>query len=86
LINFILLVWLVSLELKSKKGTTALIKAVKYGQYKFAKILLNLTVNVDLQDIYGNTALHYAVKENNVNLVYLLLFYKASKTIKNLNG
>lgn len=31
----------------------------------------------------GNTALHYAIKENQSNLVYVLLFNGASKTITN---
>ena len=47
LINFLVLIQKVNINSQSKNGTTVLIKAVKYGQNNFVKILMNFNVEVD---------------------------------------
>jgi ankyrin repeat protein len=43
--------------------------------------------NINFQDhIYGNTALHYAVKKDNFKMVEMLLLYGAERNIKNFKG
>jgi hypothetical protein len=53
----------------------------------------NSTINTHLpkdlnyQDpLYGNTALHYAVKMGNFEIIQMLLLYGANRNIRNLKG
>ena len=42
---------------------------------------------INYQDpLYGNTALHYAVKMGNFELVQMLLLYGADRKLRNLKG
>ena len=47
--------------------------------------LLNMGLNPNLQDIHGNTALHYAVKYNQIRIIKKLLQNGANKNILNKN-
>ena len=47
--------------------------------------LLNMGLNPNLQDIHGNTALHYAVKYNQIRIIKKLLQNGADKNILNKN-
>lgn len=42
--------------------------------------------NVNVQDEYGNTPLHYAYKHNQLELVSLLLRHNADQNITNILG
>lgn len=47
-----------------------------------AKILLKRHSRVDSRDIVGRTPLHYAVNQNSLRLVKLLLSFKANPGVK----
>ena len=47
--------------------------------------LLNMGLNPNLQDMHGNTALHYAVKYNQIRIIKKLLQNGANKNILNKN-
>ena len=48
---------------------------------------LKLLPDINFQEpTYGNTALHYAVKSGNFEMIEALLFYGAERNIKNLHG
>lgn len=65
---------------------TILHKAVIENNKTMIKFLLNNKVNINMQDRYGNTALHEAVKHNNYEITVLLLYYGANYFIPNYNG
>ncbi len=69
-------------------GVTPLMIATFYGHDEIVKLLLRLRfdLNVNSSDIQGRTALWYASREGNVNLVNLLLGYGASSNISNSIG
>lgn len=54
-----------NLDMTVNKGKqTFLMVAVRQGQTQIVKYLILKGANVDLQDLEGNTALHYAFKFN----------------------
>ena len=55
------------------------------GRIELMKTLVILTANVNLQDKFGNTALHYAV-ENGFSEVVKILVKKSNLLIRNENG
>ena len=55
-----------------------LLNAVKENQLTIAKTLLLVEINPNVQDIKGNTPLHYAVKNGNKVMILLLLSNGAS--------
>ncbi len=62
-----------------------LIKAVDYD-LKYAKLLLDKGVDINVKDEDGRTALIYATASNNAKMVKYLLFQGADKTIKDIFG
>ena len=67
-------------------GNTLLIYAVQKGEKNIVQSLLKRKVDPNIQNIFGNTALHVAYKENAFNMVCLLRQFGASNKIKNKNG
>ncbi|UCM86075.1 MAG: ankyrin repeat domain-containing protein [Rickettsia endosymbiont of Culicoides impunctatus] len=63
----------------------ALFKAVETGNMHLTNHLLT-KANVDNQDKSGNTALHYAVKNNRHDMAEMLLKWGAKPNIANDNG
>ena len=62
---------------KNSIGTTALIIAVGRKHNSIVKLLLDQpAVDVNVKDICGGTALHYAVKNNNAEGARMLLLHK----------
>lgn len=50
------------------------------------KLLLDKGANVNLQDDFGNTALHFASQNHSLDIARLLLNYKANANIQDNNG
>jgi ankyrin repeat protein len=63
--------------------TTPLIRAVTNNRHQIAKKLLEARAKTNLKDCEGNTALHYAVCTENLDLVLDLLNHGALDNIKN---
>ena len=59
-------------------GITVLHIASYFGYTELLQFLLPLFSNKNIQDIYGNTPLHYAIKKNNINAVSLLIHNNAN--------
>ncbi|MDD5211563.1 MAG: ankyrin repeat domain-containing protein [Sulfuricurvum sp.] len=65
-------------------GVTALIQAVNLNQKEGAVALLNAGANVNIcDDVFKNTALHYAVMQGNVFFVRLLVENGADVSLRN---
>ncbi|KAG4084415.1 ankyrin repeat-containing domain protein [Neocallimastix lanati (nom. inval.)] len=63
----------------NNKSENALILAIKTGQNLAVTTLLENNINVNQQDIYGNTALHYAVEYGNpIYFFYHLMEHNAN--------
>lgn len=74
-------------DAKDKDGRTALMKAVKAGNDWEIRSLLKSGANVNLQDNEGWTAMMYACRyQNNLEIVNMLLQYKADTQICNNYG
>ena len=67
-------------------GLTALIVAVRYGYEAGIKILLNAQALVDIQDRYGNMALHHAAMIGHLVIIELLLSAGANRLLINTEG
>jgi len=68
------------------KNENALIIATKINEVYGIETLLNYGVNVDQQDIMGNTALHYAVEIENPQLVKMIMMKKPKMDLKNVKN
>lgn len=60
----------------------ALIWAAKRNLVEMSLLLLNNFARVDWRDIGGRTALHFAVRNQNLAIVKILLLFKANPGIK----
>ena len=69
-------------NLQTKTGQTALMLAARYHE-SGVRILLNVQACVDIQDHFGNTALHYSALNGNLAVTELLLSGGADRTIVN---
>ena len=67
-------------------GNTLLIYSTQYNLKSIVELLLLKGANPNIQNNFGNTALHNAFKNDNVFIINLLLEYNADQKIKNNNG
>ncbi|KAL0595889.1 Ankyrin repeat domain-containing protein 62, partial [Plecturocebus cupreus] len=65
------------LNLTDSENRLALIKAVQCQKEVCASILLEHGANRNITAIYGNTALHYAIDNENISMAGKLLAYGA---------
>ena len=72
LFNFLLYVK-ANFEISNKSGITPLMLAALKGQKKMASILSKIVMDINKQDNAGNTALHYAVVKERLDIVEILL-------------
>ena len=70
----------------TKQGYTCLMLAVIRRNTKFAKTLIPLCSNINQQDIIGNTALHYAVVSERLDIVELFLQNFADVGVVNIKN
>jgi ankyrin repeat protein len=66
--------------------TTALILAVQNSHYDMISFLLEREVDVDSSDLYYDTALHHAVKQNNIEIAKLLISKNSYLNQQNKKG
>ncbi len=71
---------------KNNRGFTPLIYAARRGLTEHAKQLVRFTADINGQSLKGNTALHFAVSRNDVDMVKTLLDLGADRKIKNASG
>ncbi|MFA6564527.1 MAG: ankyrin repeat domain-containing protein [Verrucomicrobiia bacterium] len=81
----VLLRYKAKLEAKDEAGRTPLHSAGSFREMDVSRVLLAAGANPDAQDKDGFAPLHYAAQRS-VNLVRLLLVYKADINIKAKNG
>ena len=67
-------------------GKSILFLATKYKLYKSISKIVLCGGNVNTQDFNGKTALHFAVMNNDLIAVSLLLYFLADPNIKDKNG
>ncbi|OUM59850.1 hypothetical protein PIROE2DRAFT_30584, partial [Piromyces sp. E2] len=70
----------------NNKKENALIIATKLHCDKVVRVFLEYHANINQQDIHGNTALHYAVQMNILDIINDLTYSQANITIKNNEG
>ncbi|CAD8135939.1 unnamed protein product [Paramecium octaurelia] len=63
----------IAIDAQNKDHMTPLILAALNGQDEVLMILMNAGSDINHQDSFGNTALHYACKQNHKTVVQLLL-------------
>ncbi|MDF2964789.1 MAG: hypothetical protein K0Q51_177 [Rickettsiaceae bacterium] len=73
------------IKAKDKCNTTALHWAAKRGNYKAAKLLVELGIDVNVKDKLDNTALHYAARNGWIKIIKLLCENGADPHLKNKN-
>lgn len=64
---------------------TSLHYAVTLNNRDITKLLLNSGANPNIQDVFGNTPIHYAINENSSESITILLTSKSTKSSINLN-
>ena len=69
----------------NNEGLNALHYAAISGMDNSVIYLLNMGLDPNIQDIHGNTALHYAVKYNQIRIIKKLIQNGANKNILNKN-
>ena len=67
-------------------GNTLLIYATQNNLKSLVELLLLKGADPNLQNKFGNSALHIAFKNDNAFIINLLLQYKAEQKLKNTNG
>ena len=76
----------IDLDSRNKENDSFLIYAVKCKAMKFVLYLLKRGINVNLENKFGNTALHYAFSDQNFQLADVLLKYGADEFKTNVYG
>ena len=67
-------------------GKTLLIYATENNLKSIVESLLLKGADPNIQNIFGNSALHIAYKNNNTFLINLLIEYKANENLKNIKN
>lgn len=69
-----------------ENGQSAIFYAYKSGSWRALEFLAHYGVNLNLQDSKGDTILHMAASVQNIELIKMLLEFKASPLIENNSG
>ena len=76
----------IDINSKDGQGNTFLILSVKSGMNYISKILLEKGVDVNIQNLEGNSALHYALSRKNFEIADLLKKFGAHEDLMNKRG
>ena len=71
---------------QDQNGNTLLILAIRQGLNTICKLLMKNGIDVNIQNLYGNSALHYALSGKNFVLADELRKFGALEHCKNKNG
>ncbi|OUM69651.1 hypothetical protein PIROE2DRAFT_26292, partial [Piromyces sp. E2] len=63
-----------------------LIIATKLGRRMIVKYLIRKNANINYQDEFGNTSLHYAIEIGDKYIIDILSFYHCDINLKNKEG
>ncbi|CAG8582667.1 6864_t:CDS:10, partial [Acaulospora morrowiae] len=74
-----------SLSLQNRQQHTMLHIAAMLGYKKLCEILIERGIEIDVQDKYGFTALHYAAWTGEIEIVRCLLYAGSNDAIRNFN-
>lgn len=77
--------YLFAVDSSIKEYQSPLNVAVIRGYNNIAEIFIKSNANLNYKDVYGNSALHYCAKVNNIVVARMLLEYKADVNIQNLS-
>ena len=77
---------LIDINYKLNDGNTFLIVCAKEGCLNLIKFLCQKNCDLNIQNDYGNTALHYAVANQFYDIVDVLIKYGAREDIYNFKG
>ncbi len=86
LLNIILKISDINCNIKNDNNITPFHECCTSGFYIGCQLLLNKKVDFNFQDNAGNTPLHYAIYNNKINIIELLLKYKPNLYLKNKNN
>jgi len=86
LIEHLLISKKISLDTKDTDGNTALILATKGGHQEVCQVLLKSGADHTVNDLLGNNALHWAIKEKNIPIVEMLMVFKELLNSKTKQG
>ena len=76
----------VDVNAKDANGSTALINAVKTGQDRIVKLLLEKDANIDIKDKTGNTALMYACTGKHDEELYYMVSHYPNLDVQDNDG
>ena len=76
----------INLNSQDQNGNTLLILAIRQGLNTICKLLMKNGIDVNAQNLYGNSALHYALSGKNFVLADELRKFGALEHCKNKNG
>jgi hypothetical protein len=77
---------MIDIEQTDSKYNTLLTLSVKYNCFKIFKFLIEKGANVNTQNIYLNTPLHYAFASKLYKFIDLLIINGADENLKNIYG
>lgn len=76
-----------NVNFKSNNGSTALIWVTKFSSQDTIKIILDYNPDINAQDVYGNTALIYSIRERkDKSIVELILYCNPNVDIQSYFG
>ncbi len=76
-----------NVNFKSNNGSTALIWVTKFSSQDTIKLILNYNPDINVQDVYGNTALIYSIRERkDKNIVEIILYSNPNIDIQSYFG
>ena len=75
-----------NIEKTDNKNNTLLILSVKFHSYEIFKFLIEKGANINTQNIYLNTPLHYAFASKLYKYIDLLISKGANENLKNIYG
>jgi ankyrin repeat protein len=67
-------------------GLCALQQIIIKNKIDIVQLFINYGANINIQDYYGNTAVHYCISEENIEILHLLLKYNPNLNLIDIDG